>query len=531
MVARRTTTRMIVFLLLLTLLQGHMGMPTAQAASPSIYWGAIVDGLAPSADNLRSGGPFDTFEARANKRMSILHWGQPWMTSEGTMNDFQTSYFENVRRRGSIPMLNWASWRLGYGGSQPDFQLRDIYERKYDAYLTRWATSARDWGHPFFLRFNHEMNGWWYPWSEGKESDGTNINNNQPGDYVKAWRHVHDIFRSVGASNVSWVWCPNFVGPRSPFDGMYPGDSYVDWTCLDGYNREENSDWLDFNQIFTGSGTGYLKNSYQLILNTAPSKPLMIGEFASREAGDGGTKKAAWIRDALITQIPTRFPKIKAIVWFNWDEGRNLTYPIETTRSSTDAFAAGIALGHYASNQYADLRTSPIPALPSSVSPPAPATLTATADTYIDSANPDSAAGGTSAFMYVNTGPVRKVFLKFDLSTLSGTIATVKLRVKTTSDAYAGSSSAQSIKLVGDVLWKEQYMTYNNCVPISSTALGTIPGNTVRGTWYEVALDPAYVQQKVGGQLSMVIESTGQDGFQITSRESADRPTLIVSFN
>ena len=46
------------------------------------------------------------------------------------------------------------------------------------------------------------MNGNWFAWMEG-------VNGNQPGEYVAAWRHVHDIFTAVGATNVSWVWCPN----------------------------------------------------------------------------------------------------------------------------------------------------------------------------------------------------------------------------------------------------------------------------------------------------------------------------------
>ena len=63
-------------------------------------------------------------------------------------------------------------------------------------------------------------------------------NGNRPGEYVAAWRHVHDIFTSVGANDVTWVWCPN-VDPdhkMQSLGSLYPGDAYVDWTCLDGYN-------------------------------------------------------------------------------------------------------------------------------------------------------------------------------------------------------------------------------------------------------------------------------------------------------
>jgi hypothetical protein len=69
----------------------------------------------------------------------------------------------------------------------------------------------------------------------------------------------------------------------------------VDWTCLDGYNKYDA--WLGLNSIFTGSGTNWLYDSYQEVLSVAPSKPIMIGETASLEAGDGGAKKASWIND------------------------------------------------------------------------------------------------------------------------------------------------------------------------------------------------------------------------------------------
>ncbi len=122
----------------------------AQTAGPSIYWGAMVDGKVPSSTNMQPGGIFDTFETRSKKKMSIIHWGQPWVLSDGSWGEFQTSYYDNVRNHGSIPMVNWGSWKLGGGADQADFQLRDIYNGNYDAYIQRWATAAKTWGHPLF---------------------------------------------------------------------------------------------------------------------------------------------------------------------------------------------------------------------------------------------------------------------------------------------------------------------------------------------------------------------------------------------
>jgi hypothetical protein len=349
----------------------------ALTAGSSIYWGAMVDGQAPSSTNLQ--GVFNTFETRSGKRMSIIHWGQPWMRSDGSWSEFQTSYFENVRSHGSIPMLNWTSWRLGGGTNQSNFQLRDIYNGTYDTYIRRWATDAKNWGHPFFLRFNHEGNGWWYPWGEGKTDSGAIVNGNSAGDFVRAWRHVHDIFTSVGATNVSWLWSMNHMSTSSHYPALstlYPGDAYVDWTGLSAYNKYDT--WAGLNPLLTGSqGMTWFRNSYNDILSVAPNKPMMLAEFGSFEAGDGGTKKAAWITDALTVQIPTNFPKLKAVVWMNWDvEGRS--YPIETSQAATNAWSTGIRSTIYASNQFGSLNTSPIPPLANSLFYDVPSTYWAT---------------------------------------------------------------------------------------------------------------------------------------------------------
>lgn len=277
----------------------------------------------------------------------------------GALQKFPAVYFHNVRDHGSLPLLDWGSWASEAGVTQPDFQLSVIYNGQYDAYIRQWALDAQAWGHPFFLRFDWEMNGnWQFPWSE-------QLNGNQAGDYIKAWRHVHDLFVQAGATNVTWVWCPNISGSKTlAMSSLYPGGSYVDWTCLDGYNKY--SAWLGFSSVFSGSGIDWLYNSYQEILSVAPDKPIMIAETASLEAGDGGAGKAAWITDALITQLPHNFPMIQAIVWFNWDD-RNpayATFLIESSPASIDAFASAIGSDYYAANDFANYDSSPIRPLP-----------------------------------------------------------------------------------------------------------------------------------------------------------------------
>ena len=336
------------------------GAPQAVDVRPSIYWGAYVPDW--PADTLE---PIQAFEQTAGKKVSMIQWGSPWVIQDNYV-PFPGKYFDLVRSHGAIPMLDWGAQDLAVrGGEQPNFALARIIEGSHDWYIRLWAQQAKQWGHPFFLRLNPEMNGWWLPWSE-------QINGNQPGEYVQAWRHVVDIFRQEGVSNVTWVWCPNIVGQYStPLEGLFPGNDYVDWTCMDGYNwgtDNGNSGWWSLTDVFSGSEyTGYF-NTYQQLLDLAPGKPVMIGETASSE---NGGSKAAWIRAALTKELQTNFPRVQAFVWFNSNNNDPaLTWPVDSSPQARAAFAEAIAGPMFATSSYGSLATSPIPPPDQVVLPP-----------------------------------------------------------------------------------------------------------------------------------------------------------------
>jgi hypothetical protein len=321
--------------------------PSQTAAPSSIYWGAWIGKQLTGDQPPWDMGAASKFEEMAGKKLSILNFSAPFANcpaSGGACSfyNFPVNEMNAIRARGAIPFYSWASQSIPSTRTEPDFQLSDVISGTYDAYIRKFAEAAKAWGHPFFLRFNWEMNGRWFPWSEG-------VNGNKPGEFVTAWRHVHDIFTSVGATNVTWVWCPN-IDPNGEFLSLasqYPGDDYVDWTGLDGYNWGTNpakpDRWRSFDQLY--------KSTYDKITaSVAPSKPLMISEIGSTEYGGS---KAAWIQDAL-AKIPASYPKIRGMLWFEqFDDG--MDWPIETSSSATQAFAAGIQNPAYAGNQFGAL--------------------------------------------------------------------------------------------------------------------------------------------------------------------------------
>ena len=316
------------------------------ARADSLYWGAYIDTSLGSAP--WSTAALHAFERDAGKNVSIIHWGEAWYAN-GTGQPFWSVNANEARSVGAIPLIDWGSWDSANLGlpDQAAFSLSAIIDGTYDTYITAWAKAAKAWGHPFFLRFDWEMNGNWFPWGAGVNG------NTSPAEYVAAWRHVHDIFTAVGAANVNWVWCPDIIKPGgTPLAEFYPGNKYVDWIAMDGYNEGtgQGGTWQTFDQVF-----GY---TYDQLRALAPGKPIMIAETASDESGGS---KAAWITDALTTQIPENFPDVKALVWFNWDV-QGYDWDIESSPGAQAAFTSGIAAPNYLPNQYANLASSPIPA-------------------------------------------------------------------------------------------------------------------------------------------------------------------------
>ncbi len=323
-----------------TLVPTETPVPTSTVApgeGPAIYWGASMSGVPGDMT------PLLDWEANVTgKAVSVVHWGHFWGSGKTGYTPWSSTGLNNAREHGAIPMISWTP----EGGSTSRWRLSTIIDGTHDAYIRQFATDAKTWGNPFFLRIMHEMNGsWGYPWQETQ-------NGNQRGEFVQAWRHIVDIFRQVGVGNASYVWCPNIDYPSTTnpsFASLYPGDDYVDWTCLDGYNWGSNrsSGWQSFDTVFN--------YSYNEILKFAASKPMMIGEFGSVEQGaPAGESKASWFTDALSTQVPRNYPQVRAIVYYN-RQADGVDWRIETSPAATDAWRAGIASPSYAPNQYGSI--------------------------------------------------------------------------------------------------------------------------------------------------------------------------------
>ncbi len=293
---------------------------------PVIALGAYVSG-APWQS-----APLDAYATLVGRMPTLVQWYQDW--AHPGVREFDPVKMNAVTSRGAVPVVTWNPWDDAGGASQPAYSLSAIASGSYDPFIRQWAHDAAAWGQPFLLRFAPEMNGDWFPWGMG-------VNGNTSADYIAAWRHVVDIFRQAGATNARWVWCPNVAGaPQVTFPTLYPGDSYVDWVGLDGYNwgtsqpSDPSKQWTGLAAIFGAS--------YDALV-ALTSKPVMIAETASTELGGD---KAAWITQGLLTDVPTRLPAVRAVIWF--DENKETDWRVNSSATALTAFRSVVAAPLYA---------------------------------------------------------------------------------------------------------------------------------------------------------------------------------------
>lgn len=263
------------------------------------------------------------------EHFAIVGYYQAWGVKE---NNFDVHFAANIDKNGSIPMITWEPWRpvSGYDRSeglvdQKEYRLANIIKGDFDSYITDYAKAIRMYGKPVMIRFAHEMNGSWYPW-------GSTFNT--PQEYILVYRHVHEIFDSVRATNATWVFSPNasFVDNRIPYaDNLtvfYPGDDYVDWVGFSAFNWAgvyKQNVWETPSQIYQESLTQIEKFN----------KPIMITETASAESPDNLHAKAEWINQ--FANYLNDNPKIKGVVWFNTNDN-GIDWSMTSSDASMEAF-------------------------------------------------------------------------------------------------------------------------------------------------------------------------------------------------
>ncbi len=231
------------------------------------------------------------------------------------MNNLFDQQMIAIWNHGSVPMVSWMPY---HGASTPTDIAARIAAGDYDLYLQAWSDRMRAFlagpdgmlgtsdDRRAYLRFAHEMNSHWYLWSL------------DPTSYVAMWRHVYDIFAGKGIepTRLQWVWSVNNTDQGFyPAEQYYPGDAYVDWLAIDGYN------WgVSWNGLGWQTPSAIFGDMLARLRLLAANKPIAITEVAS-SSDSGGidpyADKARWIGD-LFRYVQDQ--NIAMIAWFNRDK-------------------------------------------------------------------------------------------------------------------------------------------------------------------------------------------------------------------
>lgn len=249
---------------------------------------------------------------------------------------FPATQVNAIKQLGSIPVITWEPWLTDFDGDKyPQLRshdqrdkggLTDIANGVYDFYITRFADDIKKVKTPVMLRFSHEMNDpYRYPWGP---------QNNKPEDFIAAWKHVYDVFKQRGATNVLWIWGPHPA--YGYFDYYYPGDSCVDYVGESTLNYgpvASWSKWWSFKEIF---GTHYTELAKY-------KKPMIVTEFGSLAVGGNRSK---WYKDAL-TSLPTDYPLVKGLIFFhnsndNTTTQQTLNWYVKDDKATTAAIISAV---------------------------------------------------------------------------------------------------------------------------------------------------------------------------------------------
>ncbi len=234
---------------------------------------------------------------------------------------------------------------------EPNGGLDQVTPQAAETLAVKLADANRQ-GVPIFVRFAHEMNGSWYPWSQ------------QPTAYVHAFQIVADAVHRSAPQSVM-VWAPNYGGgypfhggqyeakpgtpdfklldtngdgnlsmQDDPYAPYYPGDAAVDWVGMSLYHWGNAYPWGE-NEIpetskFIGQLTGNynglngddraVPDFYQIYYGFH-HKPVAITETAAfYDPHKGGPSeldiKQAWWRQVFDPATLKAYPGIKMINWF-----------------------------------------------------------------------------------------------------------------------------------------------------------------------------------------------------------------------
>ena len=294
------------------------------------YLGAWVDPSPPATGGASAAeevAQIGELESAIGRPLAIAHIFEKWSP------EVANSELAGVAATGAIPLVDWKCGapdiQVAQASPYPNKINNPAWQAELNDYNTirDYASRLQAYGAPVFLRWFWEFN------ILGSHADADcltkdvpMVHNLQYKEFIAAWQRIYDIFENVPfyvdpnthqltpsgvqASNVSFVWCPGVAGSQPVLPLMYPGDSYVDWICVDGYDRSG----LPGDAFASDFQAFYTKWSNHTSPQTHGPMPIMIGETGALAAD-----QPDYLRG--LGQVVARDTDIKAVVYFDGTSG------------------------------------------------------------------------------------------------------------------------------------------------------------------------------------------------------------------
>lgn len=290
-----------------------------------VYLSALTD-FGGAEDKVTSQKIID-FEKLIGKKIVWAYFSNNW----GSGIKFPETAVMAIHSVGVIPFIRMMPRTVFTDGvADPVYTLQGFIDGKFDSDLKKWAQDAKRVGIPIMVEFGTEVNGGWFPWSGilngGVKTNGYGDPNfpDGPERFRDAYRHIIDLFRKEGVKNITWcfhVYPPQGTGDvkelHQPWNNLinyYPGDDYIDWIGISVYGAfDRGTTWDSFARVLDGA--------YPELSTISLRKPLAVFEFGVLEDPSQGNK-SAWIQGALQSIASVKYPRIKAISYWNeeWND-------------------------------------------------------------------------------------------------------------------------------------------------------------------------------------------------------------------
>jgi hypothetical protein len=267
------------------------------------------------------------YEAIAQNTPDILHFYKTGGVKFPTAKEIAAA--ERPGKQRSLLLYNWKPSKT--------LTWRQIAQGAADADIATVAASLKLYPHQLFLDIFHE------PEDNVKTDPASGMT---PQDYADMYRHVVTSLRANGVTNAVLVWnVMGYEGWASYLDGLYPGDSYVDWICYDPYAKKDLHH--DLGEIVNRPRPDLnWPGFYAWASAKAPGKPMMLCEWGVDLASNSNP---ASVLQGDAAALLAKYPMVKALVYWN-DFDSKVNVRID------DPSSKGVALGQ----AYRELAAQPI---------------------------------------------------------------------------------------------------------------------------------------------------------------------------